>query len=63
MTCVSCQHFNLKADKDMAKGGYGGCAKSNTWQSVSHLKNKCNKFDPAATEIVGKRIKWIKEQK
>lgn len=63
MTCLRCQHLNLRADKDMAEGGYAGCTQRKSWQSVSVHKPACDHFADAGKLIVDKRSDYLERVK
>lgn len=62
VTCLSCQHLNLRADKTMAANGYAGCTKLKSWHSVSVDKQKCDHFANAGKLVIDKRIEWREKQ-
>lgn len=63
MTCNDCANFHLKADKKMAKQGYGGCKQREAGQYVAYSKPACGKFEEAPADIVAKRMAWMRGNK
>jgi hypothetical protein len=62
--CVDCDHFRLKDAKDMAKFGFGLCAKKKVvheFMSATYPR-KCKRWVIAADDVLAGRKAWLEKR-
>lgn len=62
MNCQSCTHWRLKDARDMAKHGFGLCAKQSRARYFP-AQNICPSFAAAAEDIVKDRAAYLNRRK
>lgn len=60
MKCIQCDSFSLQKAGDMAKLGFGCCAHAERHVYFgARYERECEKFRPAAEEVVAKRLEYL----
>lgn len=59
MTCRTCQHWQMKANPEMARQGFARCAHGERWKfwPPGHV---CERFKPAEAKAIEMRDKVLK---
>lgn len=64
MKCLTCAHFDLKAEPSMARVGFGQCEFDDVGEYKGISRNRaCTRHKKAEEEVVAKREAWAAEVK
>lgn len=62
MTCATCTHWRLKDARDMARHGFGLCAREKNTARYFGASHSCNSHAPATQEVVQSRRDYLEKK-